>query len=257
MKNILTMSLLLFATSASAESTLKFQEISKDRYLYRFESSTTIVESQAKNLILERAASVCAGATPQLGQFRFKGNESINSDAANAGNSFILEQEVFCVRESQSRQTATPELSVLEESELKKKVTELTRQYFTHLENAEYPRAYQLLADSLKTAPETVWSSQRHELFNLAGHLLDRNIWRVSVYVDPPSAPNKGIYIAADFEQSYENIPIYCGYLVWYQFAQDLRIIREEFGKVESELMKKIKPENITQVKNKMGCKPN
>ena len=108
MKNILTMSFFLFATSASAESTLKFQEISKDRYLYRFESSTIIVESQAKNLILERATTVCTGATPRLGQIRFKGDESINSDAANADNSFILEQEYSVLEKTKVDKLALP-----------------------------------------------------------------------------------------------------------------------------------------------------
>jgi len=78
----------------------------------------------------------------------------------------------------------------------------------------------------------------------------------VTVYIDPPSAPNKGIYVATDFDQSYENIPIYCGYLVWYKFDEGFRIIREDSGKIESELMKKVKSEEIDLVKNKLGCKP-
>ncbi|PCJ12430.1 MAG: hypothetical protein COB04_17810 [Gammaproteobacteria bacterium] len=76
------------------------------------------------------------------------------------------------------------------------------------------------------------------------------------MYVDPPSSPKKGVYIATDFDREYASLPIYCGYLVWYLEGEELRVIREDIGSISSVQFSKINAEDLLTIKTKFRCKP-
>jgi hypothetical protein len=71
------------------------------------------------------------------------------------------------------------------------------------------------------------WSAHAQSQSAKAGHILNRRIIKITWYKDPPSAPELGIYAAADFAGQYENNPIYCGYLAWHRGNDgNFRIVR-------------------------------
>ena len=75
------------------------------------------------------------------------------------------------------------------------------------------------------------------------------------MYKDPVNAPMPGIYIAADYEVAYKNVPLQCGYLMWYELPQHrFVILREESGTVSSKMMESMSVEQLSQVKAQFGC---
>ena len=78
---------------------------------------------------------------------------------------------------------------------------------------------------------------------------------KITWYKDPPSAPEPGIYAAADFSGQFENDPIYCGYLAWHRGADgQYRIIREEENFIDKRSIAKLSQLEVNALATKMGC---
>jgi Protein of unknown function (DUF4019) len=99
------------------------------------------------------------------------------------------------------------------------------------------------------------WSSNAKSRNAKAGHVLNRRILKITWYKDPPSAPEPGIYAAADFSGQFENDPIYCGYVAWHRGADDkYRIIREEENFIDKGTIKKVGQTEVRALAMKYGC---
>ncbi|MCY4598330.1 MAG: hypothetical protein OXF27_00195 [Acidobacteria bacterium] len=81
-------------------------------------------------------------------------------------------------------------------------------------------------------------------------------MWDVRVYVDPPGAPEPGIYVATDLEVSYENL-VACGYFVWLEDADGtLRITRRDVGEIDRAVMSKMTAPQLAKVRSDFRCRP-
>jgi hypothetical protein len=90
-----------------------------------------------------------------------------------------------------------------------------------------------------------------------AGQVRSRRIVKITWYKDPPSAPEPGIYAAADFSGQFENDPMYCGYLAWHRGADgNYRIIREEENFIDKGTIAKMDQTEVTALTSKLGCAP-
>ena len=70
-----------------------------------------------------------------------------------------------------------------------------------------------------------------------------------------PSAPEPGIYAAADFSGQFESDPIYCGYIAWHRDADgSYRIVREEENFIDKDSVAAMKPEEVKALAAKFGC---
>lgn len=99
------------------------------------------------------------------------------------------------------------------------------------------------------------WSANAKAQNTKAGHLLNRRILKITWYKDPPSAPEPGIYAAADFSGQFENDPIYCGYLAWHRGVDGkYRIIREEENFIDKESIAKMGLTDVKALVAKFGC---
>jgi hypothetical protein len=88
-----------------------------------------------------------------------------------------------------------------------------------------------------------------------AGHVFERRVLTITWYKDPPSAPEPGIYVAADFSGQFENDPIYCGYLAWHRGADGIyRIIREEQNFIYKATIAKMSPDDVKALAAKFRC---
>jgi hypothetical protein len=77
----------------------------------------------------------------------------------------------------------------------------------------------------------------------------------LAVVKDPPSAPEPGIYAAADFSGRFENDPIYCGYLAWHRGADgNYRIIREEENFIDKGTIANMSQTEASALAAKFGC---
>lgn len=78
---------------------------------------------------------------------------------------------------------------------------------------------------------------------------------KITVYNNPAEAPEPGLYIAADFNNVFENIPIHCGYLMWFRpIGGTFTITREETGYVTAEQLKSISNTQLPDLKRQLRC---
>jgi hypothetical protein len=113
-----------------------------------------------------------------------------------------------------------------------------------------------MYADSMKEAMHfDSWASHAKSQNAKAGHILNRRVLKITWYKDPPSAPEPGIYAAADFAGQFENDPIYCGYLAWHRSADGkLRIVREEENLIDKGSIANMRQTELRALATKFGC---
>lgn len=103
------------------------------------------------------------------------------------------------------------------------------------------------------------WKSKESDYFGESiGKLVNRDIWRITLYNNPPNSPKRGLYIAADYENGYEKSPIHCGYIMWYLAtvnSEEFTVMREEYGNITTDILRKIPKENLKNVRKKIGCR--
>jgi hypothetical protein len=61
--------------------------------------------------------------------------------------------------------------------------------------------------------------------------------------------------VAADFSNAYRNVPIHCGYLMWFRpIDGEFRIIREESGHITAEQLSRIPASQLPEIKQRFRC---
>ena len=129
-------------------------------------------------------------------------------------------------------------------------------EYLTARAEGRLEDAYGLLSDDMRSyssLPE--WRQERSDFYRYAGRIKSLEILRVTVYDNPQNAPYPGIYIATDFEVEYENLPIHCGYLVWFQRDDEpLVLMREEMGSITAEQLERLTAEQLLNARRRFNC---
>ena len=147
--------------------------------------------------------------------------------------------------------------SLWNESVEKGAVTVLTEQYFQHIHSEKYGRAYSSVADALRQySTKAEWIESKKDFKALAGESVSIKITRLTVYINPINTP-KGIYIAADYYNSFVNLPIHCGYLVWFKQEDgsgEYKILREESGYLTKAQMSGMSKEQVVEIEKGLKC---
>jgi len=103
---------------------------------------------------------------------------------------------------------------------------------------------------------DDTWRQEQAEFREEAGALTNVDVWQVTVYVDPPGAPEPGIYVATDLEVTYENL-IACGYFIWFEDADgSLRITRRDVGEISRDVVSKMSESQLAEVRSDFRCRP-
>lgn len=159
-------------------------------------------------------------------------------------------QQLLCGDLPTITQEATKPLNDQEKSKLERQAKKSTTLYLDYLAQSDFEKVYSLLSTILKediTYKE--WLETKLHLTESPGDLMQSEVWGVTTYVDPPSSPRKGVYIATDFDREYTKLPIYCGYLVWYLEDGELRVIREDIGSVYLDQFNAMGKEELITIK--------
>lgn len=258
MKALLSLFILLFSTYTSAETNITFHEGGNDLYVVELRSTDNNMDQHTGLQAIAKASETKCGNKPsQLGKYRFQKSESVN---ASDESSFRMVQQLFCgeLPNGNTNQKPTQTLNEKQKDMLKTRAVELTNTYLDALASDNFKKAYTFLSNSQKAnQPFESFSTRKAQLKN-KGKKIQGGVWNTTIYIDPPHSPKKGIFIAADFEREYTNLPIYCGYLVWYlaDIDKEPKIIREEVGALNSEQFIKIKPMEMGKIKKAFRCKP-
>jgi Protein of unknown function (DUF4019) len=243
-------------TSPASAAAVSVRQVQPNRYEFVLTNPIPLSEKDAQALIATSATSICKDLTPVLGKYRFEANERIGGGAAS-DEPYRFVQEVSCAP------GATAEVSerrpMLQSAEEARQVQEEIRlkseAYIRLIAAGRIDEAYAQVSAAGTGVDEATWKSGKRSFQETAGEPLRISIVKITVYDNPAEAPEPGLYVAADFGNEFRNIPIHCGYLMWFRpFGGNFRITREETGFVTAEQLKSIPGAQLPEIKQRLRC---
>lgn len=179
----------------------------------------------------------------------------------------MLVQEVACGgAENRQDKRASRQLGDGERSEIERVARARTLAYYKALAAGDDLEALAMFSGfSAPASPHEGWRQEsgddwlqeQAEFRVKAGAFGEIDVWQVTVYVDPASAPAPGIYVATDLEVSYENLSI-CGCFIWVEDADGtLLITRREVGEITADVVSKMSDSQLVKVRSDFRCRPN
>ena len=175
---------------------------------------------------------------------------------------FELKQDVSCGRDSAAPQIATARNSAFGVARTDRRqsreefVKAASTAYLIQRSEGAFELAYGALSEVMRAfQPLEEWTKQNSDFNAAAGKRKSTSVWRVTVYDNPPGAPEPGIYVAADYESEFERVPFQCGYLIWFQTSEErFAITREESGSLPLTLTERMPKERIAEIRRQFGC---
>lgn len=238
---------------------INFRQSGPSEYEFVLTSNTMLSEQEAMEQVRLKASVVCGEKTPILGKYRFEGSEALTgSDKTKPGKTkYVFTQEVSC--ESGAKTNTVQRLPKLKNAEqaqsIKNEIKRMSEQYIQDIASKNFSGAYAKLDIHALSVDQIKWKNSKAAFADIAGKPLDISIKKLTIYDNPMNAPEAGIYVAADFVNVYQNVPLQCGYIVW--FSPDginFRITREDTGYFTPEQLKAIPSEKLPEMKHKFHC---
>lgn len=245
--------------SSASAAEVSVREIQQGTYEFVLTNPTTLTESEAMAHIAKAASSICKDITAVPGKWRFEAKEAIGSGepSPREPNTFRFVQEISCVSGSQV-QTGKRRPTLQNEEESRRAQNEVklkSEAYFQFIASKRIDEAFAHIAAARMGVNEARWKSDKLSFQAMAGEPLEISIKKITVYDNPAGAPEPGLYVAADYSNVYRNVPIHCGYLLWFrQSGGEFRITREETGHVTSEQLKSIPSSQLPEIKRALRC---
>jgi hypothetical protein len=245
-------------SSAAGAAEISVRQLQGDSYELTLTNDVVLDESVARGYLSEAAVSLCKGLSPKLGRYRFESKEALGAGLLSRERpSYRFVQEVSCVPHSQSvllqRQ---PTVAAPEELEqVREEVKKMSEAYFRLLAAKRFSEAYSRISEAALGTDKATWIREKRTFQMLAGEPQSISIVKITVYDNPPEAPEPGLYVAADFQNAYKSVPYECGYLMWYRLADGTyTITRLETGHVTSETLKSIPQSQRPELLRRLRC---
>lgn len=129
---------------------------------------------------------------------------------------FRFVQEVFCTAgvgvpanpRLPTLKNAEESLSVQNELKLK------SRHYFELIASKQLDQAVTYVATTSMGASEAKWQKDKLSFQLRVGERIQIAIVKMTVYDNPLCAPKLGLYVVGDYNNSYSDMPVHCGYLM-------------------------------------------
>jgi hypothetical protein len=153
---------------------------------------------------------------------------------------------------SQSAPTPT---SPEEIQRVREDIKKMSEGYFRLLAAKRFDEAYSQWNEAVVGVERATWAGDKQDFQLLAGNLVSVSVILITVYDNPREAPAPGLYVAADFQNSYKNVPYECGYLMWYRpVGGTFAITRSEIGHVTSAILNPIPVGQRPELLRKLRC---
>jgi hypothetical protein len=231
-----------------------YRQVDADNFVIRLRNDGPLAQDVAQGYIARAAQAVCKERQPELGLYKsdstaFLGNETPEHKAVG----FEFTQQVKCVNASPPATPATPPAPISKEDQDKAAalILDRTEHYFRLINDAKIDEAFQDLSPESGLWDAASWTRLKREFQAMAGPLQRIAVTKVTVYANPKSAAKPGLYVAADYRNTWQNVPIHCGYLMWYRMQNgEFRIIREETGHITAgdwQAMPEAQRQNVAQ----------
>ena len=239
----------------AAEPTIQVDRQSEDSYRLTLTVDQAIGVGEGQRALRPKAMELCGDLTPQFGKYRFSSKESLDKPVPD--ESFVLVQDITCGGGAEQVSKPSRPLSDEQRLAVEQEMRRRTKSYFTALAGENLGEAHAMLSEYMKsTATFDEWVEEQQQHQKALGELSEIAVWRVTVYVDPPNAPEPGIYVATDFEANYKG-SLVCGYIMWYgRSAESFRVMREETGRLPQSVVLKLSDAELDAMKRDFRCRP-
>jgi hypothetical protein len=250
----------IWASSALAAD-IAVRQIQPDKYEFLLTNPTSLSEREAMAHIAQVAATVCKDKTPMPGRYRYDSKEKISGgDGSNKDTEgFRFVQEVSCVSAAPTQAVERKPI-LKDDNELQRVRNEVQRKSESYFQLIAAERIDEVVAQVSVTGlgvSEAEWKSDKLSFKKMAGEPVEISIKKITVYDNPKESPEPGVYVAADYSNVYRNLPIHCGYLMWFRpIGGEFRVTREESGHVTAEQLKTIPSERLPALKRQLRCPP-
>lgn len=246
------------SAGAAAAPVASVRQLGPANYEVRLSGPSVTTVQVAQAMAASIASTVCKALVPVLGTYRFEstgllGNETPTGKPLGAE----LTQKFTCAARSQPAVTRAPAaFSGEDKDQAAAKVLDETERYFRLLAEGKVDEAFLELDPDSDIWNEASWKRTKQEFVTMAGALHRIAITKVTVYENPESAPKPGLYVAADYRNTWLNVPIQCGYLMWLRTpGGEFRIIREETGHITAEQFQAMPLERRQSVEQVLRCR--
>jgi hypothetical protein len=255
--------LLVFVASLASSQEITTESLGPRQFRLILVNPAILEVSKAQNMLLPKARELCQGLEPILGHYEFSSRAPIDGQVpSNEPTEFQLTQDVSCGADSATPQIGSARNSAFgvvktdQQQSLEDFVRASSIAYLLQRSEGAFEQAYGAFSEVMRTF-QTIeeWKKQNSDFNAAAGERKSTSIWRITVYDNPPDAPEPGIYVAADYESEFERVPFQCGYLIWFQSAGERFVItREESGSLPLNQIERLPKEQISEIRRQFGC---
>lgn len=248
----------LSAAQAYAVDRISTAKIAANEYELTIESSTLYDVETAQRLLIPAMRRACAGRFVEPGRYRFESDETLGSPQSGDATAFKLVQKIRCVDELPAEEQVAREPILADKDALRG--AELSAR---ELSDAYFRSLYANLGNDAAAAINAMFAKREsggladadEALPTAPGTVVDVNIYRITVYDNPQSAPLPGVYIAADYQNRAGNIAYHCGFLMWYsEDGSDYDLLRVETGVIGDTDLPTIPQDRLQQVLDQLRC---
>ncbi|QIK80647.1 DUF4019 domain-containing protein [Lysobacter sp. HDW10] len=249
--------LLLLPTFAYGQESLKIRESTKGNFVATLNSSRELSIEESQSRVLAQAAQFCGELIPQLGRYKFNLSKP-TSVAQQSNEKFEFNQDFTC-QDHASVEPSDIHPTSISDAE-KKRVVDLatseTRKIISASNATTYEAFHKYFSATLSSMfPLEEWIDHQTTLHSNAGAMKPDPLLKVTTYLDPQNAPGPGLYIAVDFQVSYDRAPFRCGYLIWlFDQQANLSVLRIEDGIIYSKVASGMTKEALEQTKQQYRC---
>lgn len=261
MKKFVAIALLMFsATTAAADDTITVEEVASGQFELTLVSNSKLEISSAQALLIPTAQALCPDKYPEFGRYEFDSTERIGQTSGPGdAASFKFVQQVSCVEVAPSREAGNRKSFISgpkEKRALVANIQTLSEAYFANIFGSNYEKAFASLSAELQSYhPFDEWTAKIDQIRADIGSVSAINVHTITVYDNPLNAPKPGLYVAADYQNSFEKAPYHCGYLLWFrEQSGNFRITREETGLITYETLQQVPNESQAYLLDQMMC---
>jgi hypothetical protein len=256
MNRFVTLLAWIIGISSASAVEVSVRQVQPGMYEFVLTNPTALSENEARAHIANAAASTCKGLAAVPGRWRYESTEAIGGSDFLSRDTFRFVLEVSCVPGAQI-QTGERRPTLQNEEESRRVQNEVKLKSETYFQLIASKRIDEALTQVAVEGMggETRWKKDKLSFQAIAGEPVQISIRKVTIYDNPATAPEPGLYVAADYSNVYRDVPIHCGYLMWFRpIGGKFRITREETGHITSEQLKSIPSAQLPEIQRRLRC---
>ena len=193
--------LVLAAPPALAEHTVTVEEVASDRFELTLTSTSVIDVESAQALLVPTAESLCRNKQPAFGHYQFESTESAGQlPGPDNPTDFKIVQQIACIEAMPAPQASDRKSFISDANDqriVEERILSLSESYFADIFGGNYEKAFASLSAGMQSYRSfDEWSVQMDQIRAKAGSITAINVHTITIYDNPPNAPQPGLYVA-------------------------------------------------------------